>query len=115
MALIDSGAPLDFTSFHNIIDGKLSDTQKTRCTVNPSTLEDLPRVPVSTIDDVNKAVNFAHKAAKSWAAVPLEERISAIHRFASALETHADDVAQMLLKEQGKPVSTHPAVRGTHN
>jgi acyl-CoA reductase-like NAD-dependent aldehyde dehydrogenase len=108
MTLPNYDAPLDFTNFHNIIDGKHVDTINTRGTLNPATLEDLPQVPVSTIDHVNQAVQAAQKATKSWAAVPLEERIGAIKRFADSLEAHLDDFAQMLLKEQGKPVSPQP-------
>ncbi|KAI0180775.1 aldehyde dehydrogenase [Hypoxylon sp. FL1284] len=103
MALSNGETPLEFTSFHNIIDGKPSRTQSTLCNPNPATLEELPQVPVSTIADVNKAVQAAQMAARPWATVLLKDRIAAIERFADALEAHLDSFAQMLTKEQGKP------------
>ncbi|ORY70245.1 aldehyde dehydrogenase [Pseudomassariella vexata] len=95
---------LCFTKFQNVIDGKLVGTEKTRCSVNPSTLKDLPPVPVSTPADVDRAVEVAKKAQESWAEVPWTERRKAIHAFAAALESQIDDFSQMLTKEQGKPL-----------
>lgn len=100
-----SAAKLDFTTFHNVINGKLVSTAKTTHNVNPSTLEANPEVPVSTLDDVNEAVAHARIATKKWATVPLAERQQAICNFAAALSENADDFAHMLTKEQGKPVS----------
>lgn len=98
-------AKLDFTTFHNVINGKLVSTAKTTHNINPSTLEANPEVPVSTLNDVNEAVAHARTAAKKWATVPVAERQQAVRNFAAALGENADDFAHMLTKEQGKPVS----------
>jgi acyl-CoA reductase-like NAD-dependent aldehyde dehydrogenase len=97
--------PLDFTKFQNVINGKLVDTEKTRNTVNPSTLEELPPVPVATPEDVDAAVEAAKKAQESWANVPWAERQKAVNDFASAVEDLSADFTRMLTTEQGKPVS----------
>ncbi|KAI1391097.1 aldehyde dehydrogenase [Hypoxylon trugodes] len=96
--------PLAFTAFYNIIDGRREESRATRRTVNPATLGENPDVPVSTLEDVNKAVEAAQRAVKVWAEVPWSERQKAIEDFADALESHTDDFAQMLVKEQGKPI-----------
>lgn len=96
---------LDFTKFQNVVDGKLVDTKEIRHTVNPSNLEQLPDVPVSTPEDVDAAVEAAQRAQESWADVPWTERQQAVKNFADALEAAAGDFAKMLTKEQGKPVS----------
>ncbi|KAI0838042.1 aldehyde dehydrogenase [Hypoxylon sp. FL0890] len=97
---------LDFSTFHNVINGELSPTPgKTRHGVNPDTLENNPEVPLSTIEDVNRAVEAAEKAAKLWCEVPWSERASAIQRYADAIEKHTEDFVQILIKETGKPIN----------
>lgn len=95
---------LDFTSFGNVINGKLQGTQKTRRSINPSTLEENPEVPIATQDDIDAAVNFARTAADSWGETPVAERQAAVIAFARALESLKEDFATMLVKEQGKPL-----------
>ncbi|KAK7418292.1 hypothetical protein QQX98_004077 [Neonectria punicea] len=100
-----SSNKLDFIKFHNVIAGKLETTATTRHGVNPSTLENNPPVPVSTIEDVDRAVEVAVKAAEAWADVPYTERQEKIAQFADGLEALKDDFALMLTKEQGKPLA----------
>ncbi|KAI0003420.1 aldehyde dehydrogenase [Xylariaceae sp. FL0662B] len=85
-----STEPLSFDKFFNVIDGKLTSTETTRCSLNPSTLKNNPDVPLSTIEDVEKAV-------------PWEDRKKAVEGFASALDAQLDDFAALLTREQGKP------------
>ncbi len=102
----ESSIRIDFTTFHNIIDGKVSSAlMETRSLVDPSTLENNPKVPLSTIEDVDRAVKAAQRAAKSWAEVPWGERANAVKSLADAIETQAEDFVKMLMKETGKPVS----------
>ncbi|KAI1210499.1 aldehyde dehydrogenase [Annulohypoxylon truncatum] len=97
---------LDFETFFNVIDGQLcsSSTGLTRFTVNPATLEENASVPVSTIDDVNKAVQSAQNAAKTWASTPWSERQKKLKAYADAFEANAEGFLQMLLNEQGKSI-----------
>lgn len=97
---------LDLTKFYNVIDGKTSRTPNTRFTVNPSTLENNPDVPLSALEDVDRAVEAAQKAAKAWATVSWSERASAINKFADAMEAQIEDLVKLIMMEQGKPVST---------
>ncbi|KAI1279793.1 aldehyde dehydrogenase [Xylaria sp. FL0933] len=102
--IMEPTVPLDFTRFFNVIDGKTSGTpEKTRHAINPSTLELNPEVPLSTLDDVDRAVDAAQKAAPLWAAVPWNERANAVRRFADALEANADGLAKLIMMQQGKP------------
>ncbi|OHW96994.1 aldehyde dehydrogenase [Colletotrichum incanum] len=100
----NDASKLDWTKFYNVIDGKLETTSKTRHGVNPSTLEANPEVPLSTPEDVDRAVQAAKKAQEAWAETPYEERQKALAKFGEALEAHADEFALMLTKEQGKPL-----------
>ncbi|KAI0408659.1 aldehyde dehydrogenase [Xylaria palmicola] len=98
-------AQLTFDTFQNVINGELSGTAQTRHTVNPSTLEDNPEVPVCTQDDVDRAVTAAKDAAESWASVPWAERRKAIEAFADALESLAAEFGQITVKETGFPLA----------
>ncbi|KAK7430967.1 hypothetical protein QQZ08_002496 [Neonectria magnoliae] len=100
-----SSNKLNFIKFHNVIAGKLETTATTRHGVNPSTLEKNPPVPVSTIEDVDRAVEVAVKAAEAWADIPYPERQEKVARFADGLEALKDEFALMLTKEQGKPLA----------
>ena len=99
-----SGAGLDFTTFSNVIDGKLSSTEKTRHGINPATGKPNPEVPVSTPEDVDKAMAAGKKAFKPWAKTPYAERQKAVRGFADALEKEKDGFAKILTQEQGKPI-----------
>jgi acyl-CoA reductase-like NAD-dependent aldehyde dehydrogenase len=95
---------LKFNSFYNVLNGKLVTTELTRHSVNPSTLEANPEVPLSTSKHVDEAVGYAKAAAKLWAAFPLSHRQQAVIDFANALRAIKDEFGILLTKEQGKPV-----------
>lgn len=103
-------APLNFESFYNVIDGKLEATAQTRHGINPATLEQLPPVPVSTRNDVNKAVEAAQRAAAAWAATPIEERKQKVFQYADAVDALANEFGKMMTLEQGKPVCVYTVV-----
>ncbi|OAL27793.1 hypothetical protein AYO20_09646 [Fonsecaea nubica] len=95
---------LDFTTFSNVIDGKLTSTEKTRHGINPATSKPNPEVPVSTPEDVDKAVAAGKEAFKTWSKTPYAERQKAMLAFADAMEKEKDGFAKMLTQEQGKPL-----------
>lgn len=95
---------LNWTEFHNSIDGKLVGTTKTRHSTNPATGKANPEVPISSRDDVDQAMIAATKASKKWAATPYAERQSALFAYADALEAEKESFSSMLTQEQGKPV-----------
>ncbi|EXJ59878.1 NAD-dependent aldehyde dehydrogenase [Cladophialophora yegresii CBS 114405] len=99
-----STAGLDFTTFSNVIDGKLSSTQKTRHGINPATGKPNYEVPVSAPEDVDRAMAAAKRACKPWAKTPYAERQKAVNAFADALEQEKDGFAKLLTQEQGKPL-----------
>ncbi|EQB57078.1 aldehyde dehydrogenase [Colletotrichum gloeosporioides Cg-14] len=95
---------LDFTKFYNVINGKLETTPKTRHGLNPSTLEPLAEVPLSTAEDVDRAVQAARAAQEAWAETPYEERKKAVAKLGDLMEENLNEFAVMLSKEQGKPI-----------
>ncbi|KAJ5812196.1 aldehyde dehydrogenase [Penicillium riverlandense] len=102
-ALGDAEA-LNFTTFKNIVGGKLVDTKEHRRGMNPATLAQLPDVPIATEQDLDNAVESATAAFKTWSCTPYVERRAALLRFADAFEAKAKEFVQMLTVEQGKPI-----------
>lgn len=96
--------PVNFATFHNVIDGQLRTTTKTRHGVNPATLEANPEVPVSSPKDVDETVAAAKLASAGWARVPFSQRQEAVIAFANALLSQKEQFGEMMTKEQGKPV-----------
>ncbi|KAL8954699.1 MAG: hypothetical protein Q9193_007130, partial [Seirophora villosa] len=96
---------LQFEKYYNTINNELTTTAKTRHNINPATTQPNPEVPVSTQDDVDKAVAAARAAFKPWAKVPVEERGQKLRDYADAIEKYTDDFAMLLTSEQGKPLA----------
>ncbi|KAH7117407.1 aldehyde dehydrogenase domain-containing protein [Dactylonectria macrodidyma] len=97
---------LDFTGgFVQMIGGKPSTTKETRHTVNPANLQPKEEVPVATQDDLNRAVDAAQKAFRTWSKVSYEDRRGAVLAFADAVEQVKTDFRDLLVSEQGKPAS----------
>jgi malonate-semialdehyde dehydrogenase (acetylating)/methylmalonate-semialdehyde dehydrogenase len=62
----------------------------------------LSRVPMSTKDELNKAVESAKKAAESWGAQPIKERAQVFFRYRSLLEKNLDELTALVSEENGK-------------
>ncbi|KAL1888530.1 hypothetical protein Sste5346_009486 [Sporothrix stenoceras] len=95
---------LDFGVFHNVIGGQASKTTKTCAHTNPSNLAENPPFPLSTADDVDKAVQAAQSAAVKWGQTPWSERKVPLLSFADAIEELSEDFAKLVVQEQGKPL-----------
>lgn len=95
---------IDFSTFFNVIDGKLEKTEKTRNPLNPSTLEENPAVPVSSQEDVDRAVAAARKAQGPWAETSWEERAAALKKVGGAIMENIQELSKLVVKENGKPL-----------
>ena len=99
------GATLDFEKFHNTIAGKPRDSAKIHNGVNPSDKSKLWDVPIATEHDLDDAVKSAQEAFKTWSKTTWKERQDILLQIREDLLSHRDEMAQMILKECGKPVS----------
>ncbi|KAK9893300.1 succinate semialdehyde dehydrogenase [Cystobasidium minutum MCA 4210] len=57
-----------------------------------------------TNEQLNAAVEKAWSAQKSWAKVPIDERISIVNKFLDLFEQHKDEYAKQLTEEMGRPI-----------
>lgn len=60
--------------------------------------------PSSTAADVDAAVGAASEAWPEWAALPAAKRGAILARAADAIEARAEDIAQDMTREMGKPL-----------
>jgi acyl-CoA reductase-like NAD-dependent aldehyde dehydrogenase len=96
---------LDITTFHNVINNELITTSHTRHGINPASRQPNPEVPVSTKEDLDQAVDSARQAFRKWSKMSFDERRAGLSAFADKIEVNKDALAQLLTREQGKPLS----------
>jgi hypothetical protein len=77
--------------------------------INPSTGEPFAVAPHATQADVDQAVAAAKGAFSAWAATPLAERQDVMLKAHDALAAHSDELVELLVKEQGKPLDAAKA------
>src|SRR5215210_6236451 len=95
------------TKLQNFIDGELVDAAEgaTEEVTNPANGEVIAEMPLSTEEDVNRAVAAAKRAFGEWSATPPGERASALLKLADLIEEHADELSDLEAADAGKPRS----------
>jgi len=77
-----------------------------RFTVNdPATGDGIADVAAGTPDDAVLACDVADRAQRSWAAVAPREKSEVLRRCWSTLIDHADELANLIVAEHGKPLA----------
>ncbi|EOD42182.1 putative aldehyde dehydrogenase [Emiliania huxleyi CCMP1516] len=89
-----------------LIDGTLTKSEEKFGVINPSSGEVFAHAPHATQAQVDEAVAAAKKAFRSWQAVPLSERKLAMAKVKEAYDQHRDELADLLVREQGKPLAS---------
>ena len=88
-----------------VIGGRVQLTDSYREVKNPATGEIVGQMPMGTTVDLDDAVAAATEAFKRWSTVPEAERKAACHAIAAKIEEHAEELAELITKEQGKPLN----------
>jgi malonate-semialdehyde dehydrogenase (acetylating)/methylmalonate-semialdehyde dehydrogenase len=70
--------------------------------LNPATGETQARVPLATVAEVDAAVAKAAEAQVKWAAVNPQRRARVMMAFGALINTHMDELAEILSREHGK-------------
>lgn len=92
------------TTLRNYIGGEWveASTDKVQQVFNPATEEVLAHVPISTQEDVDRAVRAAKETFQSWKDVPVPKRARILFKFQQLLVDHWDELAELITKENGK-------------
>jgi aminobutyraldehyde dehydrogenase len=95
------------TRHQNFVGGEWVDAVEgeTAEIINPATGETIAEVPKGTEADVDRAVEAAKRAWVEWRDTTPGERSEMLLKLASAIEDHADELAQVESQNVGKPLS----------
>jgi malonate-semialdehyde dehydrogenase (acetylating) / methylmalonate-semialdehyde dehydrogenase len=69
---------------------------------DPATGEVIAETPLSTAEDVERAVTKAQEAFPTWSATPVVERARLLFRFKALLEEHFEELRDLVTLENGK-------------
>ena len=91
-------------NFAMTIDGRAVEAAQTVEVRNPATGEVFAAAPDAAVEDLDLAVDAATRAFPKWRDTPIAERKAALVKAAEAIEAHADELAALFVKEQGRPL-----------
>ncbi|HET7616646.1 MAG TPA: CoA-acylating methylmalonate-semialdehyde dehydrogenase [Bacillales bacterium] len=91
-------------SLKNFINGRWQESTASEFqdVPNPATGEILAKVPISTLEDVDQAVNAANEAYKTWGTTPVPKRARILFKYHQLLTEQHDELAKLVTKENGK-------------
>ena len=78
---------------------------ETREVFDPATGELIGTAPVQDVAALEAAIDKAEAAQPAWAALSDDERKAYLHRAADAIEAASEGLAELLSREQGKPLN----------
>ena len=87
-----------------LINGGLVPGASTMHVINPATEEVLADCPRSSEEQLNEAVQAAKEAFPSWSQTKIRDRKEIVSKIADIVEANAQELAQILTEEQGKPI-----------
>ena len=100
---------LNNDDFKMLVGGELVGSGETFDVLNPSDGSVLAKAPHAGEGVVDAAVAAARAAYPKWASKSLEARHEVMVAVKEAFDAHKDELTQLLVREQGKPL---PAAKG---
>jgi betaine-aldehyde dehydrogenase len=89
----------------NFIDGEpVAGGGETEPVLNPATGEELAQAPVSSAEDVDRAVRAARSAFDGWSNTTPAQRAQALLAIADVIEEHGEEIARLEALNAGKPI-----------
>jgi acyl-CoA reductase-like NAD-dependent aldehyde dehydrogenase len=87
------------------IGGRAAATSRTLPVIDPATEQVICHAPDAGATELDAAVAAARQAFPAWSAQPWAERQAVLAAIARKLTEHQDELARLLTREQGKPLS----------
>jgi succinate-semialdehyde dehydrogenase/glutarate-semialdehyde dehydrogenase len=89
-----------------LIGGKMVDANDGRTidVTSPATGEFVGTIPMATPDDINIALDNAHRGQREWSRIPLVEKERIFDRFYALLEANKREIIETLMLESGSSI-----------
>jgi len=90
----------------NYINGKWVDPQNSGYldVENPTTTEILVKVPLSTTEETNRAIDAAYEAFPGWSGTPVARRVRPLFKLNDLLRQNEEKLSRILVAEMGKSI-----------
>jgi len=72
--------------------------------LDPATGMPVAAAPAASLDQLDAAIDAARRAFSAWAETPDAQRREIIAKIADVIEAHAEELAELTTREQGKPL-----------
>ncbi|WP_432695035.1 aldehyde dehydrogenase family protein [Marinobacterium sp. YM272] len=96
---------MDFSACNLFIDGaKVAGLGDAFDVINPATEQPLASGNTASVEQLNQAVDAARRAFQTWRQTTDADRTTLLHKIADAIEANADELARIVVQEQGKPL-----------
>jgi betaine-aldehyde dehydrogenase len=93
-------------TLQNFIDGeRVPSESDSEPVLNPATGEELARAPISSAEDVDRAVHAARRAFDGWSNTTPAQRAQALLGLADLVEEHGAEIARLEALNAGKPIA----------
>ncbi len=93
------------TDFSLLINGELVSSDAWLDVINPATEQVFARCPAAGEVQLDAAISAAQSAFAAWSRLTYEERATDVRRYTAVLAEHQDELAELLVREQGKPIA----------
>ena len=103
--MAQAAGEMDFrTDFSLLIDGELRTASQHLDVINPAEGRVFAQAPAAGQEELNSAVHAARRAFNDWKMTSYAERAGYVNKLAAGLREHQDALAELLTREQGKPI-----------
>ena len=92
------------TDFSLLIDGELRTASQHLDVINPAEGRVFAQAPAAGREELDAAVHAARRAFNDWKTTSYAERAGYVNKLAAGLREHQDALAELLTREQGKPI-----------
>jgi acyl-CoA reductase-like NAD-dependent aldehyde dehydrogenase len=92
------------TDFSLLIGGELVQSEQHLDVIDPALGTVFARCPAAERPELDRAVDAARRAFAAWRSRPFAERAALVKRLSQRLRERQNDLAELLTREQGKPL-----------